>query len=154
MGGVTVELTVGLIHITALPLFTRSHVVSQHSRPTNGSHNRGSRAQFVSSRTLTVARRLQQGRVRPRLQADRDRNVDRSEPTARGPQSSRLQEAGHLRCIGTSRDLEVSSSSSSSSSNSSSSSGSSSRGSSGSSSSSSSGSSSSGISSGSVRPRS
>ena len=54
MGRVTVELTVGLIHMTAHPLFTCSHVVSQHSRPMNKSHNHGSRAQFVSPRTFTV----------------------------------------------------------------------------------------------------
>ena len=111
MGRVTGELTVRLLHMTALPLFTCSHVVSQYSRPTNKSHNHGSGAQFVSPRTLTVARRRQQGCGRPRSRGDRDSNVDRSEATARRPQSSSLQEAGPLRCIGTSRVLKVSSSS-------------------------------------------
>ena len=61
MGRVTVELTVGLTHMH--PLFTSSHVVSQHSRPTNKSHNHGSGAQFVSGmRTSTVARRPRQER--------------------------------------------------------------------------------------------
>ena len=96
--------------LTYIFLLTRSH-----ARPTNKSRNNGTRAQFVSPRTLTVARRLQPGCGRPRSRGDRDRNVDRSEATVRRPQSSRLQEAGLLRCIGTARVLKVSSGSSSSS---------------------------------------
>ena len=110
MGRVTVELTVRLVHMTALPLFTCTHAVSLHSRPTNKSHNHGSGAQFVSPRTLTVALR-RQGCGRPWSRGDRDSNVDRSEATARRPQSRSFQEEGPLRCIETSRILKVSSSS-------------------------------------------